>query len=116
MSIRELIEGKKAWRTHMARIKALPPDYQIVYKEIQKYLTKVGPMELDEGFGPLAGIADLFEEGAAEGKGVLEVTGPDVAAFCDDLIKGAKTWADLYQPAVDKKVSEAMKKHIDKVK
>jgi DNA-binding ferritin-like protein (Dps family) len=71
----------------MARIKAIPLDYQIVYKEIQKYLFKVGPVELTEGTGLLTGIIDLFEEGAASGKGVLEVTGSDVAVFCDDLIK-----------------------------
>ena len=35
----------------------------------------------------LLGIVDLFEEGAALGKEVLDVTGSDVAAFCDDLMK-----------------------------
>ncbi len=88
MSIRDIIEGKKKWRAHVARVKALPKDYQIVYKDIQKYLFKIGPVELTEGTGLLSGIVDLFEEGAASGKGVLEVTGSDVAAFCDDLIKG----------------------------
>ena len=53
--------------------------------------------KLDDGFAPLVSIAGLFKEGAAADKGVLEVTGPGVAAFCDDLIKGSKTWADLYQ-------------------
>ncbi|MCK9861822.1 DUF1048 domain-containing protein [Paenibacillus sp. ATY16] len=91
MSIRDIIEGKKEWRAHVARIKALPRDYQIVYKEIQKYLFKVGPVELTDWMGVLSGIIDLFEEGAALGKGVLEVTGSDVAAFCDDLIKNLKT-------------------------
>ncbi|GMK46985.1 DUF1048 domain-containing protein [Paenibacillus glycanilyticus] len=91
MSIRDIIEGKKEWRAHVARIKALPRDYQIVYKEIQKYLFKVGPVELTDWMGGLSGIIDLFEEGAALGKGVLEVTGSDVAAFCDDLIKNLKT-------------------------
>ena len=38
MSIQDIIEGKKEWRAHVARVKALPQDYQIVYKEIQKYL------------------------------------------------------------------------------
>jgi len=57
----------------VARVKALPQDYQIVYKEIQKYLFKVGPVELTDGTGLLSGIIDLFEEGAALGKGVLEV-------------------------------------------
>jgi DNA-binding ferritin-like protein (Dps family) len=36
MSIKDIIEGKKECRAHMARVKALPQDYQIVYKEIQK--------------------------------------------------------------------------------
>ena len=38
MSIQDIIEGKKKWRAHIARVKALPQDYQIAYKEIQKYL------------------------------------------------------------------------------
>ncbi|ACT03153.1 DUF1048 domain-containing protein [Paenibacillus sp. JDR-2] len=97
MSIRDIIEGKKEWRSHVARVKALPRDYQIVYKEIQKYLFKVGPVEPTDWMGVLSGIIDLFEEGAALGKGVLEVTGSDVAAFCDDLIKNLKTYADRNQ-------------------
>lgn len=114
MSIRDIIEGKKAWRAHLARVKALPQDYQIVYKEIQKYLFKVGPVELTEGTDLLSGIVDLFEEGAAVGKGVLEVTGRDVAAFCDDLIKGSKTHADVFQESMGQEVARAMKKVTDK--
>ncbi|MBJ9990766.1 DUF1048 domain-containing protein [Paenibacillus sp. S28] len=114
MSIRDIIEGKKEWRAHVARVKALPRDYQIVYKEIQKYLFKVGPVELTEGTGILSGIVDLFEEGAALGKGVLEVTGRDVAAFCDDLIKDSKTYADIYQEAVARESNKAIKKATDK--
>lgn len=116
MKIRDMIEGKKEWRAHVARVKALPQDYQIVYKELQKYLFKVGPVELTEGNGLLSGIVDLFAEGAALGKGVLEVTGSDVAAFCDDLIKDSKTYADLYQESVDQEVAKAMKKAVDKTK
>lgn len=116
MRIQDIIEGKKEWRAHMARVKALPQDYQIVYKELQKYLFKVGPVELTDGTGLLSGVIDLFEEGVALGKGVLEVTGSDVAAFCDDLIKDSKTYADLYQESVDKEVNKAMKKVIDKTK
>ena len=110
MSIQNIIEGKKEWRAHVARVKALPHDYQIVYKEIQKYLFKVGPVELTEGTELLSGIIDLFEDGVALGKGVLEVTGRDVAAFCDDLIKDSKTYADIYQASVAQEVNQAMKK------
>lgn len=116
MRIQNMIEGKKEWRAHVKRVIALPQDYQIVYKEIQKYLYKVGPVELTDGIGLLSGIIDLFEEGAALGKGVLEVTGSDVAAFCDDLIKDSKTYADIYQESVNQDVNKAIKKFIDKTK
>jgi DNA-binding ferritin-like protein (Dps family) len=89
VGIRDIIEGKKQWRAHMARVKALPRDYQVVYKEIQKYLFKVGQLN-SPGGSLLSGIADFFEEGAATGKGVLELIGNDVAAFCDDLVKGSR--------------------------
>ncbi|WUJ68029.1 DUF1048 domain-containing protein [Kribbella soli] len=102
MGIQDIIEGKKQWRAHLARVKALPPDYQIVYKEIQKYLFKVGPTDLTEG-NLLSGIVDFFEEGVAAGQGVIELIGPDVAAFCDDLIKDSRTYADIYQESVAKK-------------
>ena len=111
MGIQDIMEGKKEWRAHMARVKALPQEYQIVYKEIQKYLFKVCPVELTEGTGLLSGIVDFFEEGAASGKGVLDVTGRDVAAFCDNLIKGSQTYADISQESANQEVSKAMKKY-----
>lgn len=96
MSIKDLIEGKRQWRAHLARVRALPADYRIAYEELQKYLFKVGPVTLPDG-GPLTEIVDFFETGAATGKGVMELIGPDVAAFCDDLIGDSPTYADLYQ-------------------
>ncbi|GAB3237271.1 hypothetical protein GCM10027447_36310 [Glycomyces halotolerans] len=102
MSIRDIIEGKRQWRAHMARVKALPPDYRIVYEEMQKYLFKVGPVSLIDG-DLLSEIVDFFESGAASGKGVTELIGPDVAAFCDGLIGDSPTYADLYQESIRKK-------------
>lgn len=85
MSFRDSIEAKRQWRAHMARVKALPADYRIVYEEVQKYLFKVGTVSLTGG-NLLSEILDFFEGGAASGKGVMELIGPDVAAFCDGLI------------------------------
>ncbi|MFJ6199245.1 DUF1048 domain-containing protein [Micromonospora sp. NPDC092111] len=99
MGIHDIIEGKKQWRAHVARVKALPPDYQIVYQEMQRYLIKVGPIDLSDG-RLLPGIVDFFEEGTAAGKGVLELVGSDVAAFCDDLVKDSRTYADVYQESI----------------
>lgn len=82
MGIQDVIEDKKQWRAHMARVNALPPDYRIVYREMQKYLFKVGLLDGQL----LPGIVDFFAEGAAAGTGVLDLIGDDVAAFCDDLV------------------------------
>ncbi|MEU3431746.1 DUF1048 domain-containing protein [Streptomyces gardneri] len=99
MGIQDIVEGKKQWRAHKARVKALPPDYQIVYKEMEKYFFEVGPIDLPDG-PLLPGIVDFFEEGVASGKGVLELIGNDVAAFSDDLIKDSRTYADVYQESI----------------
>ena len=116
MRIQDIIEGKKEWRAHMARVKALPQDYQVVYKEIQKYLFKGGGVEITDVTGLLSGVMDLFEESAALGKNVLDVTGSDVAAFCDDLIKDSKTYADIYQESVNEEVNKAVKNVTNKTK
>ncbi|MEO3891556.1 DUF1048 domain-containing protein [Nonomuraea sp. B5E05] len=108
MGIRDIIEGKKQWRAHMARVKALPPDYQIVYKEIQRYLFKIGPVDLLDGT-LLSGVLAFFEEGVAAGRGVLELIGDDVAAFCDDLVKDSRTYADIYQESINGKSGTAEK-------
>ncbi|MFI2780657.1 DUF1048 domain-containing protein [Streptomyces sp. ALB3] len=99
MGIQDIVEGKKQWRAHTARVRGLPPDYRIVYQEMQKYLFKVGPVDLPDG-PLLPGIVDFFEEGAAAGQGVLELIGTDVAAFCDDLVKDSRTYADVYQESI----------------
>jgi DNA-binding ferritin-like protein (Dps family) len=102
VGIQDIIEGKRQFRAHMARVRALPPDYRIVYKEIQRYLFKVGPVDVFDGL-LLSGIVDFFEEGVTAGKGVLELIGNDVAAFCDDLVKDSRTCADIHQESISGK-------------
>ena len=108
MGIQDIIDGKKQWRAHKARVKVLPPDYQIVYKEIQRYLFKFGPVDLLDG-SLLSGMIDLFEEGVAAGKGVVELIGTDVAAFCDDLVKDSRTFADILQESISEELGKAEK-------
>lgn len=94
MGIRDIIEGKREWRAHAARVAALPPDYRIVYDEMQKYLFKVAPIALPES-GLLSHLVDFLARGAAAGTPVMELIGPDVAAFCDELIGDSPTYSDL---------------------
>lgn len=102
MSLKSIVEGKQQWRAHKKRVKELPAEYQIVYDEIQKYLFKVGPVELPGG-GILTDLADFFESGAAIGTPVMDLIGPDVAAFADGLIADSPTYAELYQQSARSK-------------
>lgn len=95
MGVRDILDGKRQWRAHVARVKGLPDDYRIVYDEMQKYLFKVGPTSLIDG-GLLEEIVDFFEDGVSRNIGVMALVGDDVAAFCDGLIEGTPTYLDEY--------------------
>lgn len=92
------LEDKREWKAMEARAKGLPSEYLNAYNAIKKYLwTAGGPSDWKESSRIFGGILDLFEEGAAEGKKVTDLTGEDVAAFCDELVKDTKTWKDKYR-------------------
>lgn len=92
------LEDKREWRAMEKRAKELPSDYHNAYKAIQKYMwTTGGPSDWKDTHRIFTGLIDLFEQGAAEGKEVTDLTGEDVAAFCDDLIRDEKTWSDKYR-------------------
>ncbi|MCA1033149.1 MULTISPECIES: DUF1048 domain-containing protein [Bacillus] len=93
------LEDKREWKAMEARAKGLPSEYTAAYKAIQKYMWTAGggPTDWKDTKRIFNGILDLFEEGAAEGKKVTDLTGEDVAAFCDELVKDEKTWNDKYR-------------------
>lgn len=103
----KILGEKKEWRAMEARAKALPKDYQVVYGEIKSYIWKSSGVD---GIDIFKGILDLFEESAADGKKALEVTGDDVAAFCDALTSGAKTYADTWRQQLNKDIAKKLKK------
>ena len=53
--------------------------------------------------------SDLFETGAADGKRVLEVTGEDVAAFCDELLRNAKTYTENWRTSLNRDVMDKLR-------
>lgn len=93
------LADKREWKEMETRAKALPSEYHNAYKAIQKYLWTAGggPTDWKDSSRIFGGILDLFEEGAAEGKKVTDLTGEDVAAFCDELVKDEQTWTDKYR-------------------
>ncbi len=98
---------KKEWYAMEARAKALPTDYRVVYNEIKRYLwSGAGP--LDSSVGIFRGLIELFEEGAADNKPVLEITGNDVAAFCDELVRGENTYAEVLRKKLNSDIAQKL--------
>jgi len=102
--------GKKAWYSYRARVEALPDDYRFVMEQIQKYLFNVA-MDA-QSVTVLQSILELFEEGVAEGRAVLDVTGDDVAGFARDVMTAiqAQTWAGK----MGQQLNDRVAKHFDK--
>lgn len=98
---------KKEWRAMEARAKALPKDYRIVYDEIKNYIWKSSGISTIE---PFKVLLDLFEESAANGKEVLEITGKDVAAFCDELVSDEKTYTGDWREKLNRSIDKKLKK------
>jgi len=106
--LKKIIGDKQAWNAMEARANALPKDYQIVYDEIKNYMWNLWRFSAGDEVGNtkiLNDLLGLFETGVADGKHVLEVTGKDVAAFCDDLFQATETWRNKLNESIMKKLA-----------
>ncbi len=106
--LKKIIGDKKAWREMEARAHALPNDYQIVYDEIKVYTWKFSAVNAMDNIVVLEGLLGLFEEGAADGKRVLEITGKDIAAFADGLLRNAKSYKDSWREDLNRDVMKKL--------
>ena len=90
----------------MTRVEAMPEDYKFVFMKIQKYMwmfTAGAGYDMMEVHDDLV---ELFESGIANGKKVLEVTGDDVASFCDELLLNCTTYTENWRDKLNREVHE----------
>ncbi|MEI7883807.1 MAG: DUF1048 domain-containing protein [Clostridia bacterium] len=103
-NIKKMIESKREYKQQMDRVKALPKDYQYVFKKIQSHMWMFAAGSGYDMMKIHYGLIELFEIGVAEGKPVLEVTGEDVAAFCDELLRSASTYTENWREALNRDI------------
>lgn len=108
-NLNKIIRSKQEYKRQLARIKALPEDYQYVFKEIQSHMWQFASGAGYDMVEIHYGLIELFEEGAAEGKNVLEVTGEDVAAFVDELLKNVRTYTEDWRNRLNQKIKKKLK-------
>jgi DNA-binding ferritin-like protein (Dps family) len=85
--ISKVIGDKRRWREYKARVRQLPADYRTAVEAIERYLMHFGPVDGDSAASVLEDVADLFEQGAADGTPIREIVGKDPVEFVDALVR-----------------------------
>ncbi len=109
-NIKKISESKREYKQQMARVALLPKDYQFVFKKIQNHMWMFAA---GAGYDMLKvhyDLIELFEEGAANGRHVLEITGEDVAAFCDELLRNATTYTENWRESLNRDILKELGK------
>lgn len=104
--LNKIAADKKEYKQMLTRIEALPNDFQFVYERIQKYMWKFAAGDGYDMIKIHYDLIDLFEAGAADGKHILDITGQDVAAFCDELLRNAKTYTDKWRKDLNRDIKK----------
>src|SRR5690349_11276457 len=107
--LKRVADEKRKFRQMQARAKALPDDYRYVYRQIQHYVWSnswrfSGGDDGTDLIPLFAGLLDLLETAAAEGKGVFQVTDEDVAAFCGELLRNARSTTGTDSKALNRDI------------
>lgn len=108
-SLKNIKKDKREYKEYLDRIKALPADYGLVFEKTTGYMWSSSGG--GDGYDMLAiqsDLLELFETSAADGRHVLEVTGKDVAAFCDELLRNAKTYADNRREVLNRDIMKKL--------
>lgn len=109
LNIKKIAEGKREYKAMMGRVDALPEDYRFVFKKIQDYTWKFASGSGYDMVDIQEGLVDLFEQGAAEGRSVIEITGEDVAGFVDELMAEAQTYTDKWGSDLNAAIAKKLK-------
>ena len=86
--ISAMIGEKKQWRHYKARVAALPPPYRTTAEAVERYLMHAGGIAKgDVAVAMFGDLADLFEQGAAEGTSIRALVGEDPVEFVEEFLR-----------------------------
>lgn len=100
------LEEKREYKRNEARAKKLEGEYATAYKEIRNYLFGTSGIVTIQ---PLIALVDMLEEAKANEKHVLDITGHDVAAFADELVRGEKSYFQDERAKLNKNIAKKIR-------
>ncbi|WP_026927742.1 DUF1048 domain-containing protein [Granulicoccus phenolivorans] len=104
-------EQKKQYRHSMARIDALPDPYRSVARALHRYVLACGGVvDGDTVVRMVDGLADLWEQAAADHTPVREIVGDDPAEFADTFVQAyaGEHWADKQRRRLADAIDDAI--------
>ena len=81
------LEQKRRYRQYKARVEQLPASYRTAVEALQRYSYYFGHGTSEGGLAMLEDLADLFEQGAANGTPVRELVGEDPVEFAEAFLR-----------------------------
>ena len=82
------IEQKRQYRQYKARMEQLPASYRTAVAGLERYTNYLGGIGAgDSMLSMLDDLADLFEQGAANGTPIREIVGEDPVEFAEAFLR-----------------------------
>ena len=82
------IEQKRQYRQYKARMEQLPASYRTAVAGLERYTNYLGGIgDGDSMLSMLDDLADLFEQGAANGTPIREIVGEDPVEFAEAFLR-----------------------------
>lgn len=98
---------KKSTKNINDGLEALPPEYRQVFQEIEKYAWHFSDHSGANMFNALTDLLDLFEEGAANGTPIKNITGEKVGDFAETIVNEvAGKWTDKQKEKLNHQFSK----------
>ncbi|MEU5403248.1 DUF1048 domain-containing protein [Streptomyces sp. NPDC005963] len=85
--IAKVIGPKKRWWAYKARVKELPEGHRTAVEAIERYLMHFVPSDGDSSISMFEDLADLFDQGVADGTSIREIVGEDPVEFADAFVQ-----------------------------
>jgi len=104
------IEQKRHYRQYKARIERLPASYRTAVAGLERYTNYLGGLgDGDSILSMLDDLADLFEQGAADGTPVREIVGEDPVEFAEAFLRNypAGRWITRERDRLTRAIEQA---------
>lgn len=103
-----MIKDNKEYKQQMKHVNSMPKDYKFVFKKIQSYMWMFTSGAGYDMIEVQQGLVELFDSGISSGKKVLEITGNDVAAFCEELLRNCKTYTGNWRDKLNREIQNGI--------